>query len=81
MSKVIKAVKADELKQDDKLAISECFSFCSYNEVIYDINNATFKSGNVIVLDVSYNGKNTTITITETKETFDILLALYMKKK
>lgn len=72
----------DYLKPDDsKLDISQCFNFCSYNGITYDIDRADFKSGNVIVLYVAVEGKKTTITITEIKETFDTLLALYMKRK
>ena len=80
--KRIKTIKSNQLdtKQDDKLDISQCFNFCSYNGITYDIDKADFKSGNVIVLHVSVEAKKTTITITETKETFDTLLALYMKR-
>ena len=83
MDKTIKTIKSNQLetKQDDKLDISQCFNFCSYNGITYDIDRADFKSGNVIVLHVAVGDKKTTITITETKETFDTLLALYMKRK
>ena len=92
--KRIKTIKSNQLdtKQDDKLDISQCFNFCSYNGITYDIDRADFISGNVIVLHVSwdvpkniFNTHNSklskTITITESKETFDMLLALYMKRK
>ncbi len=80
--KRIKTIKSNQLdtKQDDKLDISQCFNFCSYNGITYDIDRADFKSGNVIVLHVSVEDKKTTITITETKETFETLLALFMKR-
>ena len=112
MNKVIKTIGCNDgnlfndvpkdcsanLKPDDnKLDISQCFNFCSYNGVLYTIDRADFKSGNIIVLYVTldnvieYPNKmellntrepiKTTITITETKETFDTLLALYMKRK
>lgn len=83
MDKAIKTIKSGQLgtKQDNKLDISQCFNFCSYNGITYDIDRADFKSGNVIVLHVAVEDKKTTITITESKETFDTLLALYMKRK
>lgn len=88
----------DYLKPDDnKLDISQCFNFCSYNGVLYTIDKVDFKAGNNIVLYVTldnvieYPNKmellntrepiRTTIIITESKETFDTLLALYMKRK
>jgi hypothetical protein len=79
----IQTIKSNELetKQDDKLDISQCFNFCSYNGITYDIDRVFFKADNIIVLHVYVEGQETTITITETKETFDILLALYMKRK
>ena len=83
--------------EDNKLDISQCFNFCGYNGAVYTIDRADFKSGNVIVLYVTLDNVTeypnrlellntrepikTTITITETKETFDTLLALYMKRK
>ena len=78
----IQTIKSNQLerKQDNKLDISQCFNFCSYNGITYDIDRADFKSGNVIVLHVAVEDKKTTITITETKDTFDTLLALYMKR-
>ena len=80
---MIKTIKATDIqeKKDDKLDISQCFNFCSYNGITYDIERADFKSGNVIVLHVAVEDQKTTITITESKETFDTLLALYMKRK
>ncbi len=83
MDKTIKTIKSNQLetKQDNKLDISQCFNFCSYNGITYDIDRADFKSGNVIVLHVAILEGKTTITITESKETFDTLLALYMKRK
>ena len=79
---MIKTIKATDIqeKKDDKLDISQCFNFCSYNGITYDIERADFKSGNVIVLHVAVEDQKTTITITESKETFDTLLALYMKR-
>jgi len=78
----VQTIKSNQLerKQDDKLNISQCFNFCSHNGITYDIDRADFKSGNVIVLHVAVEGQKTTITITESKETFDTLLALYMKR-
>lgn len=83
MDKTIKTIKSGQLetKQDNKLDISQCFNFCSYNGITYDILETHFKTGNIIVLIVYVEGQETTITITETKETFDTLLALYMKRK
>ena len=85
----IKTIEVPE--EDNKLSISECFKFCSFDGTTYDIDKATFKSGNIIVLHVglfmsgsvknSTNKSTTTITITETKETFNLLMALYMKRK
>ena len=86
----IKTIEVPE--EGNKLSISECFKFCSFDGTTYDIDKATFKSGNIIVLDVSRdvvrsvfntdsNKITTTITITETKETFNLLMALYMKRK
>ena len=85
----IKTIEVPE--QDNTLSISECFKFCSFDGVTYDIERADFKSGNVIVLHVVLfvsgsvkdyiNKSSTTITITETKETFNLLMALYIKRK
>ena len=79
----VQTIKSNQLerKQDDKLNISQCFNFCSYNGITYDILETHFKTGNIIVLIVAVEGQKTTITITESKETFDTLLALYMKRK
>jgi len=79
----VQTIKSNQLetKQDNKLDISQCFNFCSYNGITYDILETHFKTGNIIVLIVAVEGQKTTITITESKETFDTLLALYMKRK
>jgi hypothetical protein len=78
----VQAIKSKQLetKKDNKLDISQCFNFCSYNGITYDILETHFKTGNIIVLIVAVEDQKTTITITESKETFDMLLALYMKR-